>query len=89
MKLTDEQMNEMWDWYQARKAQQISYPLDEASVATLPVVKTKGTGSVTLTQEVAVATDPASSIDVPAAYGGTVLIEGEGVTYEVPYIRTV
>lgn len=82
-------LNEIWNWMKSRMIQQISYPLDDASRNTLNVVQGAGSGSHALTQSVPVATTPPSSINVPAAYIGTVLITIEGVTYEIPYIQTV
>lgn len=88
MKLTDQQLQEMYEWYQARKAQAIPFPLDQASKNSLPGAVGAGLGSHALTQVVAVATVPPSNINVPAAYAGTVLVTIEGVTYELPYIQT-
>lgn len=78
----------MWEWYQARKVQQITEPLDDNSRAVLRVVQLNSTGSATKTLDINL-TGNVQTITVPAAYGGTVLIEAGGVTYEVPYIQTV
>lgn len=89
MKPTDQQIAEMFAWYQARREQFIPYPLDPNSKASLDVITSDGNGSATLTQSVSVATTPASSINVPAAYTGTILVKVGGITYEIGYIRTV
>lgn len=78
---TSEQLKEMWEWYQARKVQQISYPLDDASKASLGVPTSEGPGSTTKTQ---VINTSGATATVPAAYVQTVLVRIDGTQYEFP-----
>lgn len=68
-----------------RKGQQLSYPVDQPSINALRVVVTKGPGSKTKTQSVSVPTTP-TNISVPAAYAGTVILEANGIQYEIPFL---
>jgi len=85
MKLTEQQIQEMWDWYQARKTQQLSYPVDDVSKAALGVVVGKGTGGSAVTRSQSITSTP-TSITVPVNPSGTILIEVEGALYEIPYL---
>lgn len=86
MNLTPEQQEEMWNWYQARKAQALPYPLDAVSKNSIP--NSPGLGASALTDTVSIGAGGGSA-SVPKAYAGTLLIVFDGVTYEVPFLRTV
>lgn len=81
MNLTPEQLAEMWAWYQERKRQQISFPLDEASKNVVGTFQSSHLGSHTLTQVVTDSNGDTST--VPAAYSGTILLD-DGK--EIPYL---
>jgi hypothetical protein len=69
-----------------RNVQQIKYPLDDISRTILGTgLTSSGLGATDTTQTIAIASTPAS-IDVPAAYEGTILILSDGATYEIPYL---
>jgi hypothetical protein len=78
----------MWAWYQARKQQQISYPLDEASKASLGVPTGQGAGSSTPNQTTSIP-PTGGSVTAPVPNAGTFLLNVAGVTYEIGYIRTI
>lgn len=79
------QFAEMYAWFKQRQVQQISFPVDEASRNALGVVTRSGPGSSTKTQSVLVSGTP-SSITVPAAYAGTIILLADGVPFEIPYL---
>lgn len=72
----------------ARREQQIRFPLDEGSKASLGVPTIIGPGSSALTQSVAVPSTP-TNINVPKAYQDTFILNSGGVNYEVPFIAIV
>lgn len=82
---TQQQLAEMYAWYQARIVQQISNPLDDPSRNLLQVPTFIAAGSATLTQSVSVPSTP-TNITVPAAFSGTVLLLLDGTQREVPYL---
>lgn len=79
---------ELYQWMQARKGQQIAYPLDEASRNSLGVVTDRGAGSAPLTQSITVGAG-GGSFSVPAAFQGTLIYESEGVRHIIPHLGTV
>ena len=87
MNPTPEQLQEMWEWYQARKEQQLAYPVDEASKNALGAGVLLGPGSTARTQNIVIGSGGGSAA-VPAAYAGTLLVVFEGARYEIPYIAT-
>lgn len=74
-------LNEVFEWMQARKVQQISHPLDLASKATLSAATLSGTGSANDKDTIALTGD-AQNIEVPANPSGTVILEIEGSLHE-------
>jgi len=90
MNPTPEQLKEMWEWYQARKVQQLSYPVDDASRNALGVVTRVGPGPTSdLTDTISITIGPgggSDTADVPKAYAGSVLLNIDGANYEVPYL---
>lgn len=85
MNPTPEQLQELWEWYQARKVQQLSLPVDDASRNALGAAVGVGPGSTATSQSVNISTTP-MSISVPAAYAGTEILVINGVQREIPYI---
>lgn len=81
------QLQQIFEWMQIRQHQQIGYPLDEASRNSLGVGTARGPGSTALTQNITIGAGGGSAA-VPKAYAGTLIIEFEGVRYEVPYLST-
>lgn len=79
------QIADLLQWKAARERQQISFPLDDASRNSLGVPTFVGAGSSDRTDTVGVAATP-TSISVPAAYVGTIIISINGTQYEIPYI---
>lgn len=79
-----QKFNEMYSWFQERKQQQLSYPVDDASKNALGAGVVTGLGSTALTQ---VYVDSNSdTVTAPKEYAGTVVIVANGVQYEVPYL---
>lgn len=89
MSLTQEQLQEMWNWYQARKEQFIPYPLDPNSVASLDVAQITGTGAAPAKQTLSADLVSGAVANVPGAPVGTLLLKSGGVTYKIPYSGTV
>lgn len=78
-------LRELYEWMQQRKQQQLAFPVDDASRASLGVATGRGAGSTTKTQTLALTGNP-QNINVPAAYVQTVVVEIEGSLYEFPSI---
>lgn len=78
-------LQELYEWMQQRKTQQLSFPVDDASKNALGVVLGNGAGSGATTQSVAVSSTP-TNINVPAAYTGYINIVVDGGQYKIPYI---
>lgn len=76
---------EMWADYQRRQTQQLRYPVDDASKSALGVPIGKGAGSSSTTRSQNVASTP-TSFTVPVNPAGTIIIEVEGVLYEIPHL---
>lgn len=84
----EQKLNEIYDWMLQKKQQQVSYPIDDASLQTilerLTTLTTSGTSATSLTQ---VYTDSATNTHTgPKAYAGRLLIVSGSTTYEVPYL---
>jgi hypothetical protein len=79
--------DEMYAFVQAKKYQQISEPLDEASKNALGVPTGRGRGGTTATQTITIGVGGGSAT-VPANPVGTIILDIAGVRYEVPYIAT-
>lgn len=84
-------LNEVYDWVQKRKIQQIAYPIDDASLSTIleriGILTSTGTSTSTLTQ---VYTDSGTdTVTAPKAYSGRLKIIVNGVEYQVPYLVNV
>lgn len=77
---------EVYEYMQSRKVQQLTYPLDDQSKASMEVPTGEGLGNTTpLFDTVNIASTP-TSIPVPLQYAGTILLKIEDVTYEIPFI---
>lgn len=76
---------ELKKWREERRVQQISYPIDESSRNALGAPSYVGPGSSDLTDTVNIGATP-TSIQVPSAYAGTVIIRINGTSYEIPYL---
>lgn len=79
-------LQEVYDWVQARKQQQIAYPLDEASEQTInekSSIRPLQVGSASLTQSYTVVT---GAITGPKAYAGTEIIIINGRNREIPFL---
>lgn len=72
-------------YIEARKKQQITLPLDEASqnIVSDGTVEGLGDGTAPLTQSVFIGSTP-TSISVPAPFVKSVRMEVNGLTIEVP-----
>lgn len=77
------QLQEVYEWMQQRKFQQLSYPVDNASRDALRAVVGNGPGTTPLLQSISLSGN-AQSINVPAAYQKTVVIIVDGAQYEIP-----
>lgn len=77
------QVAQLMVYMNARKIQQLSFPVDDSSKAALGVPTTRGAGSTTTTQTIALSGN-AQNINVPAAYARTVILEIEGDLFELP-----
>lgn len=75
---------ELKAWKTAREKQQLTDPVDDTSRLVLRVISSAGLGSHPLTQSIGIPAVP-TTINVPAAFTGTVLLEGPNGTFEVPY----
>lgn len=78
----EQKLNELYEWMQERKRQQIAFPLDLASKATIGALTGSGTGSAGDTDTINL-TGEAESIQVPANPSGTLVVEFEGGQYEL------
>jgi spore coat protein U-like protein len=77
-------LQEIYEWMQEKKKQQISYPLDDASRNALGVLSVTGNGASALTQ---VYTDSNTDTHTgPKAYADTLIVVFEGAQYEIPYL---
>lgn len=85
LKKLEEQVATLVQWMDARKVQQLSYPVDDASKSALGVPVGRGTGNGDTTQVVSIPAGGGSAT-VPANPSGTVLLQIEGVVYEIPYL---
>lgn len=74
-------------YVEERKVQQIAYPLDQSSKNSLGAPALLGEAAVTLTQNKSVPSTP-TTISVPAAYAGSIVLEIEGVQYVIGYLAT-
>lgn len=81
----ERQLAELTEWVSQRKTQQIAYPLDEASVNALRSPTYVGSGSTGLTRSINIGSTP-TTITVPAAYAGSVIIRINGANYIIPYL---
>lgn len=81
----EKKVNEMYEWFQARKVQQLSYPVDEASKNAISAVQKFGVGSSDLTDTVIVGPGGAT-FDVPKAYAGSIVVSVDGENYEIGYL---
>lgn len=81
-------LNEIFEWMQQKKVQQIGYPLDDASKAVLPQqsVQPEGSGATPLTQSYSVSGGAGGSITGPKAYIGTLILQINGTNYEIPFL---
>jgi len=77
------QVTLLMEYMNARKIQQISFPLDEASKTSLGVPTSEGAGSTALTENRSL-TGNAQTISVPKAYVQTILVRINGALYELP-----
>ena len=73
------QLNQVFEWMQQRKVQQLSYPVDDASRNSLGAAIVTGAGTTALTQTLA--STPGA---VPKAYARTFILVSNGMQYEVP-----
>lgn len=78
------QFQEMYQWFQQRKVQQLSLPVDDASRNALGAIVASSGAQSTLTQDYT--TSDAATVTAPKAYAGTIFILKDGTTYEVPYL---
>jgi len=77
-------LDELYAWMQARKVQQLSYPVDDASKRALEVVLGQGLGNTAKTQ---VYTDShGDTLTGPKAYVKTLVVSAGGILYELPSI---
>lgn len=83
-----DQLTGVLQYIEDRQEQQIVGPVDAASKASLGVITKVSDGSSAKTQTVSITLVP-TSISVPAAYVGTLIMLADGGQYEVPYIKKV
>lgn len=82
----EQKLNEVYEWVQQRKRQQIVLPLDDPSRTIIGGFQDEGAGSTSLTQQY---TDSRGDTHTgPKAYAGTRLWLADGTRYEVPYLST-
>jgi hypothetical protein len=86
MNPTQEQIREMYEWYQARLLQQIATPLDDASKHGSGLAFGEGDGTTGLTDTITIGSGGGTA-NVPKAYRGTKLINIDGAVYEFGFIR--
>lgn len=78
-------LDELYAWMKARKVQQLSKPVDDASKNVLGAAFRRGNGSHDLTDTITIGAGGGSA-SVPAAYSGTVIFLADGITFEIPYL---
>jgi hypothetical protein len=76
MALTDQQLQEMYDWYQSRQTQQLSYPVDDASKAALGALTFAGGSTKAPTFTIG-----AGGGTVAALPTGFIVVNVEGATH--------
>lgn len=83
IKKLEQQVKDLLVYKAERIRQQISFPVDDASLRVLGSVANKGDGGATLTQTISTSGATAS---VPAAFTGTKIFFVDGSLHEFPYI---
>jgi len=78
-------LDELYEWMQQKKIQQIDHPLDDASRNVLGAVTDEGTGSTALTDSINL-TGNVQTITVPKAYADTQIIKIGSTRMEIPVI---
>lgn len=78
-------LNDLKQWKVARMRQQFTMPIDEVSQNLIGAVTAVGLGSKAKTQNIGIASVP-TSINVPSAYSGTILIRTPNGLFEVPFL---
>lgn len=81
------QVSRIAAWQTAREIQLIPGRLDEGSRNNIDTATFKGAGATTAIQTISIGSGGGTA-NVPANPAGTILIDFQGVTYEVPYIAT-
>lgn len=85
-------LSEIYNWMKARQVQQLSYPVEDATLHALrerlPYLEWYATGATAQTQSLNL-TGNVQVIDVPAAYTGTEVVIINGNRREIPYIATI
>lgn len=84
-------LNEIYEWMQERKRQQLTYPLDDVSLAAilerLATITVTGTSTATLTQTY---TDSGTDTHTgPKAYNGRLIVVANGTTYHLATLTPV
>jgi hypothetical protein len=83
-----QKLDELYEWMQERKRQQISYPIDDVSLIAitdrLVSLLFNGTTGGSLTQ--AYVDSGADTVTAPKAYAGRLKILANGTEYQVPYL---
>jgi hypothetical protein len=72
----------MWDWYQARKEQQLSYPVDDASKSAIGAMSYAGSSSKTPTTTISIGAGGGSAT-VAAVPTGFIVVNVEGATHVI------
>ncbi len=83
--MLEEDMQVFTEWKKAREIQQLTNPVDAASINSLGAAVSVGPGSIAKIQSIVVGSTPAT-ISVPAAYIGTEILLINGALREIPYI---
>jgi hypothetical protein len=79
-------LNEIYAWMQAKRKQQLTLPVDAASIAALGALTSHSFGSSDLTDTITIGAGGGSA-SVPKAYVGTLWVVKDGAEYEVPYLN--
>lgn len=88
-----QQVAELLAWKEERVEQQLFYPVDDnskSSILPLPgVPENQGDGETPLTQVYNVAGGMGGTVTAPRALLGTILLEIDGVYYEMGYVNKI
>lgn len=86
--MTPEQLKmleDLWQWMQERKTQQLFLPVDDASRAALRALMSGGLGNSAVTESLVVGAG-GGTFTVAKKPSGSLFVEVDGQLFEIPYL---